>query len=136
MPSSSFLAFLLGLAVKEAAALAIPSPAEIFKRWDHQVCTCDLAGVAVPDNVNFVIPLENNRQTTCYDMWIGNPPTATGQLCWDFQNENWTLDFKPWTGFTLSEVGIWLGLTPPTGPTTSQYSVSNGYCSQAATGDI
>jgi hypothetical protein len=138
MRSSSFLAFLLGLAVKEAAtaAVAIRSPAEIFKRWDHQICTCDLAGVAIPDNVNFVIPLENNRQNVCYDMRIGNQATATGQFCWNFQNYSLTLDFKPWSGYSLSEVGIWLGLSPPTGSTTSQYSVGNGYCTQAGSGDI
>src|SRR5579871_6475525 len=100
-----------------------------FKRWDTSLCTTN-PGVAIPDSDTFTLPLENSRQDLCWGLCVGdqNSCTTMGQVCYNFQGANLIFTYQAVPGYTYTEADIWLGLTAPTGPQTSQFTTSNSFC--------
>lgn len=130
-----------GLGLVNAAALSLPpsKASELFKRWDSQLCTCDMAGVAIPDSVTFQLPLENYRQDMCYGLINAADNSDAGQFCWNFTpspNEALTLTIKPASGLQLLNADVSFGTTAQT-YTSKAYSTSGSGCTlDAGTGNV
>lgn len=131
----------MAIGLADAAAVSIPksAPANLFKRWNSKLCTCDFAGVRIPDSVTFQLPLENYRQTLCYDLINPSTSTPAGQFCWDFSanSDALTLKFKPATGIQFQAAQVGLTITEPQAPIPTAYTTDNGKCAlDTSTGEI
>lgn len=136
---SPFNCMVLGSLLAAASASYIPARASLNlqKRWDHSVCTDQLAGVPAPDSDNFNFPLENLRQAQCYDFCIGDQAACAIKtlICYDFVDYNLVFYYKAAPqGYTYSKVNIWLDLSAPINSPSPQYTSENGACTVAPDG--
>lgn len=84
----------------------------LLKRWDYDVCLndCRLAGVPVPDEDNFKLPLENDYSEQCPEIIVGNSdaPLARSKACLEFAGTDVVFNFEPFPGYTTkSAVVTW-----------------------------
>ena len=112
MRFSHTAAFIAGSGL--ATAVAVPDLVghTHVKRWDYDVCLndCSLAGIPMPDQNTFGLPLENFWSEQCPPMVIGpyNNPLSTSKACFTFAGPALHIDFAPFPGYTIkSAVVTW-----------------------------
>jgi len=127
---------LAGLGLAAAGTLPV-------KRWDYDVCLkdCSLAGVAMPDQDTFQLPLEGFWSEQCPLISIGsaNSPRATSRVCMSFAGTALHFAFAPFSGFNIKSAvvtwkvkgniansGDWTS-PPPTAKLTCAPSSGGGY---------
>jgi hypothetical protein len=75
------------------------------KRWDYDVCNdhCLLAGVAMPDQNTFQLPLENFWPEQCPPIVVGLvlAPIATSTVCLTFSGLALQFTFAPFPGYNF-----------------------------------
>jgi hypothetical protein len=94
-------------------ALAAPGPSlyqrgmSLFKRWDYDVCQkdCTLAGVSIPDNNNFQLPLEKNYPEQCPEIYL-KEAGVTSRVCLDFVGHDVVFNFAPIPGYTYLNAAV------------------------------
>jgi len=122
------LSALLTLALSLRLAATSPSRHSLFARNDFDICPQVGNTVAIPDHNTFQFPLEKLVQNQSWTFSVNSPSGPQGLLNFDFVEYTWTFTFPAISGYTYTEADIWLGLTAPTGPVTSQYTTKNGNC--------
>ncbi len=89
--------FFAGLSLAAAGGLPI-------KRWDNDACLhdCSLAGVAMPNQDTFQLPLEKFWSEQCPPIYLGDPsaPRATSSVCLTFTDTALRFTFAPFSGYT------------------------------------
>ncbi|KAG7286007.1 hypothetical protein NEMBOFW57_008304 [Staphylotrichum longicolle] len=97
-----------------AAAVAVPDVvgSTRVKRWDYDVCLndCSLAGIPMPDQNTFGLPLENFYSEQCPPIVVGpyNNPSSASRACFTFSGPALHVDFEPFPGYTIkSAVVTW-----------------------------
>ncbi len=94
------------LAVLAGSGLSSASVVPHFKRWDYDVCLndCSLAGVAMPDQNTFGLPLESFWSEQCPSVVIGSysNPVASSKVCLTFSGTALHFTFAPFAGYSLT----------------------------------
>ena len=131
-------AFLVGCGL---AVAAVPSTRLNSKRWDNSFCLndCSLAGVAMPDQDTFQLPLENFWSEQCPPIVVGpyNAPLASSKVCFTFDGTSLNFAFAAFTDYTIkSAVVTWKvkGNLDTPGSWTSPPPVTNILCSSSSGG--
>lgn len=121
-------------------AAAVPSTL-LNKRWDNSFCLndCSLAGVPMPHQDSFQLPLESFWSEQCPPIVVGpyNAPLASSKVCFAFDGTNMNFAFAAFTGYTIkSAVVTWKvkgNLNSP-GDWTSPPPVTNILCTPGSGG--
>ena len=123
------------------AAAAVPSTHLNSKRWDNSFCLndCSLAGVPMPDQDTFQLPLENFWSEQCPPIIVGpyNAPLASSKVCFTFDGTNLNFAFAAFTDYTIkSAVVTWKvkGNLDDPGSFTSPPPVTNILCAPSSGG--
>jgi hypothetical protein len=136
------------------AGLSLAAAGDLHvKRWDYDVCLndCTLAGVAMPDQDTFQLPLENFWSEQCPPIILGPPnaPVATSKVCLTFVGTALRFTFAPFSGFNMQSAAVnwkvkgnldnpggFTGASPLTGLECSSASSGGGFVCDLPFSDI
>ena len=97
-------------ALLAGCSLAAAAGIRHVKRWNYDICLndCSLAGVAMPDQNTFGLPLENFWSEQCPPIIVSpsNAPATTSTVCLTFSGPALRFTFAPFPGYTTQHAFV------------------------------